>query len=133
MTIREYFDKAVAECPEGIFQVYHDGEKWASRTYAQVYRRVIRAAAVIRTFTNGEKKDGYAPRFAIMLENCPDWQVLYLAIAGSGFVVVPMDPKLRNRDRAHPARFGCGLCLCREQTTCRLGKGDRQKTDSHGF
>ncbi len=111
MTIREYFDKAVAECPEGIFQVYHDGEKWASRTYAQVYRRVIRAAAVIRTFTNGEKKDGYAPRFAIMLENCPDWQVLYLAIAGSGFVVVPMDPKLRATETEHILRDSGAVCV----------------------
>ncbi len=112
MTIRDYFDQAVAERPEGVFQVYHDGVTWATRTYAQVYQRVIRAAAVIRALTEGHQSDdGYAPRCAIMLENCPDWQVLYLAITGAGFVVVPLDPKLRATETAHILRDSGAICV----------------------
>lgn len=120
MTIREYLDNAVATRPDGIFQVYHDGEKWATRTYAQVYRRVICAVVLIRTLTDGEKKDGYAPRIAIMLDNCPDWQVLYLAIAGAGFVVVPLDPKLRATETEHILRDSGAVCVFAANKQCAV-------------
>ncbi len=111
MTIRDYLNRAVAERPEAIFQVYNDGTNWTTRTYSQVHERILRAVAVIRSLTDGEKKDGYAPRFAIMLENCPDWQVLYLAIAGSGLVVVPLDPKLRATETEHILCDSGAVCV----------------------
>ncbi len=113
MTIREYFDTAVAEAPDSVFQLYHDGDKWVSRSFVQMRERVIRTVAVVRKNLDKvtREADAYASRVAIMLENCPDWQVLYLAIAGSGLVVVPLDPKLRATETAHILQDSGARCI----------------------
>lgn len=103
MTIRDYFDNAVKEAPESAMQRFHDGTKWTVATFADVRRRVEKAAAIVKRLTAVSAGDAPSPRqrIAIMMENCPDWQVLYLAIAGSGRVVVPVDPKLRASEVRH--------------------------------
>ncbi len=102
MTIREMFEATVRECPEGVFQRYHDGTRWTGRTYREAYRRMLKAASIVHRLELGEKDaEGIAPRVAIMMENSPDWQLLYLAITGAGYVVVPIDPKLRAREVHH--------------------------------
>ncbi len=102
MTIRETFENAVRATPDAVFQRFHDGKAWATRTYRQTYERMLRAAAVVRRLNLGEPDaDGVKPRVAIMMENSPDWQVLYLAVTGAGFVVVPIDPKLRAGEVHH--------------------------------
>src|SRR5574344_943258 len=97
MTIRGYFDAAVAEAPQSVFQRFYDGRQWATRTFAEVRARVVRAVAAIRELKLEPGRD----MAAIMLENQPDWQILYLALAGSGVTVVPLDPKLRATEVAH--------------------------------
>ncbi len=113
MTIRKYFDEARARVPDAVFQLYHDGDKWVSSTFSDVYDRVIRTVAVVRKNMNSALSgiDSYADRIAIMLENCPDWQVLYLAIAGSGLVVVPLDPKLRATEASHILSDSGAKCI----------------------
>ncbi len=113
MTIREYFDNAVAESPDSVFQFYNDGDKWVSRTFVEMRERVMRTVAVVRKNLAKvtREADAHASRIAIMLENCPDWQVLYLAIAGSGLVVVPLDPKLRATETAHILRDSGARCV----------------------
>ena len=102
MTIREMFEATVRECPEGVFQRYHDGTRWMDRSYREAYRRMLKAASIVHRLELGEKDaEGIAPRVAIMMENSPDWQLLYLAITGAGYVVVPIDPKLRAREVHH--------------------------------
>ena len=102
MTIREIFENAVRSAPDAVFQRFHDGKAWTVRTYRQAYERMLRAAAVVKRLNLGEAdEDGVKPRVAIMMENSPDWQILYLAITGAGFVVVPVDPKLRAREVHH--------------------------------
>lgn len=102
MTIRETFENAVRSTPDAVFQRFHDGKAWTVRTYRQAYERMLRAAAVVKRLNLGEAdEDGVRPRVAIMMENSPDWQILYLAITGAGFVVVPVDPKLRAREVHH--------------------------------
>lgn len=102
MTIRETFENAVRSTPDAVFQRFHDGKAWTVRTYRQAYERMLRAAAAVKRLNLGEAdEDGVRPRVAIMMENSPDWQILYLAITGAGFVVVPVDPKLRAREVHH--------------------------------
>lgn len=111
MTIRDYLDNAVREVPNAVFQRFHDGREWVEKTYAEVRARVNRAAALVkRCVEEAPLEDAeetasvrfpVGKRIAIMLENSPDWQVLYLAVAGSGLAVVPIDPKLRATEVKH--------------------------------
>lgn len=102
MTIREIFEGAVRECPDAVFQRFHDGSGWRNRTYREAYERMLKAAAVVcRLKLEGKDAEGVAPRVAIMMENSPDWQILYLAVTGAGLVVVPIDPKLRAGEVHH--------------------------------
>ena len=111
MTIRDYFDRAVREVPNAVFQRFHDGSAWVEKTYADVRGRVDRAAALVRrclaeaSLADAEETAAagfpVGRRVAIMLENSPDWQALYMAVAGSGMAVVPIDPKLRAVEVKH--------------------------------
>lgn len=97
MTIRDYLERAVKEAPGSVMQRFHDGVAWRTASFSEVKKRVEKAASIVRRLAGTAKTaaDGFKKRFAIMMENSPDWQVLYLAIAGSGFAAVPIDPKLR--------------------------------------
>jgi len=110
MTIRGYFDRAVSEHPDAVFQRFHDGDRWCARTYAEARDRVLRALAVILAVLP-EPDAVPAPRVCIMMENCPDWQLLYLAAAGVGFTVVPADPKLRATEIAHVLGDSGAACV----------------------
>ena len=117
MTIRETFERAVREHPDAAFQRFYDGTRWVNRTYREAYGRMLKAAAVVSRLDLGEADaDGVRPRVAIMMENCPDWQILYLAITGAGLVVVPIDPKLRAGDVGHIlADSGARAVFCGEK------------------
>ena len=108
MTIRDYFERAVSDFPDAVFQHFHDGTKWATRTYAESRARVLRAVSVVSEFV---PKRSEHSRVAIMLENCPDWQLLYVAITGLGLTVVPIDPKLRATEVAHILRDSEAVCV----------------------
>ncbi|MBO6067526.1 MAG: AMP-binding protein [Kiritimatiellae bacterium] len=117
MTIRETFERAVREHPDAAFQRFYDGTRWVYRTYREAYGRMLKAAAVVSRLDLGEADaDGVRPRVAIMMENCPDWQILYLAITGAGLVVVPIDPKLRAGEVGHIlADSGARAVFCGEK------------------
>ncbi|MBR4523388.1 MAG: AMP-binding protein [Kiritimatiellae bacterium] len=117
MTIRETFERAVREHPDAAFQSFYDGTRWVNRTYREAYGRMLKAAAVVSRLDLGEADaDGVRPRVAIMMENCPDWQILYLAITGAGLVVVPIDPKLRAGEVGHIlADSGARAVFCGEK------------------
>ena len=102
MTIREMFENTVREFPDSIFQRYYDGSAWTGRTYREAHERMLKAASIVQRLNLGGRDEaGVQPRVAIMMENSPDWQLLYLAITGAGFVVVPIDPKLRAGEVHH--------------------------------
>ena len=117
MTIREMFEKTVREHPDAVFQRFYDGTRWVGRTYREAYGRMLKAAAVVSRLDLGEADaDGVKPRVAIMMENCPDWQILYLAITGAGLVVVTIDPKLRAGEVGHIlADSGAKAIFCGEK------------------
>ncbi len=96
MTIRNMLDDAARTLPAAIAQRFHTSEGWVARTYAVLRERVEHCAAVLLEL-------GVKPRdrVALMLDNCPEWQEIYLSLAGSGVSVVPLDPKLREQEVAH--------------------------------
>ena len=100
MTIRDFFDNTVARYPQRPVQVFFRGGKWTTRTYDDFRARVMRASEAIRRI-------GVEParhNVALILENCPEWQEIYLALACIGMTVVPIDPKLRPREVSHILR-----------------------------
>ena len=97
MTIRDFFDNAVSRYPQRPVQVFFRGGEWTTRTYGDFRARVLRASEAIRRL-------GIEParhNVALILENCPEWQEIYLALACIGLTVVPIDPKLRPREISH--------------------------------
>ena len=102
MTIREYIDEAVAAKGEATFLRHHDGTGWRTISYAEVRRRAIRLCVVLlRLGLTDTAENGFRQRIAIMRENSPEWIIDYLAAVGTGFIVVPVDPKLRPPEAAH--------------------------------
>ncbi len=100
MTIRDFFDNTVARYPQRPVQVFFRGGEWTTRTYGDLRARVMRASEAIRRI-------GVEParhNVALILENCPEWQEIYLALACIGMTVVPIDPKLRPREVSHILR-----------------------------
>ena len=100
MTIRVFFEDAVKCSPQLPAQRFFQGNKWVSRSYASLKERVIRAAVVLRQLNLQPGRQNVA----LMMDNCPEWQEIYLALAGSGVAVVPLDPKLRANEVYHILR-----------------------------
>ena len=102
MTIRDFFDEAVSSCGQRVFLRWHDGERWVAMTYAEAEAAVIRTCAALKRLgLTKAREGGYPMRVAIMRENCPEWIIAYLAVAGTGLIVVPVDPHLRPPEARH--------------------------------
>ena len=101
MTIRGLLEKWAGERPSSTLFTYNEDKVWKTRTYAQAHQGVREIA------------EGYGTRFglkpheenaAIILANSPTWIESYLAQAGTGASVVPIDPKLHNDEVAYILR-----------------------------
>ena len=97
MTIRSFLEDAVKCSPQLPAQRFFQGNQWVSRSYASLKERVVRASVVLRHLNLQPGRQNVA----LMMENCPEWQEIYLALAGSGLAVVPLDPKLRANEVQH--------------------------------
>ncbi len=95
MTIRGLLESCAMRIPNNVAMRWCDEATWKSKTWAQFYQDVR------------ETSEGYATRFglkpreenvAIVLPNHPQWMISYLAQAGAGLSVVPIDPKLHNEE-----------------------------------
>jgi len=96
MTIRSYLEKNARETPRSAALEFFGADKeWHVRTWAELLADVRKTAAA------------YGPRFALqprventalILGNCPVWMTAYLACAGAGVGVVPVDPKLHDHE-----------------------------------
>jgi len=100
MTIRTFLEDAVGQMPEAPAQKFFRHGQWVTHSYAALKERVVRAASIVHLLgiKPGEQN------VALMLENGPEWQEIYLALAGTGVAVVPLDPKLREQEVAHILR-----------------------------
>ncbi len=97
MTIRTFLEDAVCQAPEQPAQKFFHQDRWVTRSYAALKERVARAASIAHLL---EIEPG-VQNVALMLENGPAWQEIYLALAGAGVTVVPLDPKLREPEVTH--------------------------------
>jgi long-chain acyl-CoA synthetase len=97
MTIRALFDEAVQQVPDAPVQRYMRADAWVTRTYAALRERVLHAAGAVAALGITPGRD----HVALMLDNRPEWQEIYLALAGAGVAVVPLDPRLRPGEVAH--------------------------------
>lgn len=97
MTIRSALENSARIAPDHPAQVYCQNREWRSRTRSELLADVRRTA------------EAYGPKFALkpreenvalILPNSPKWTEIYLACAGAGVPVVPLDPKLHN-DEVH--------------------------------
>ena len=100
MTIRTFLEDAVCQTPEAPAQRFCQQGQWVTRSYAALKERVVRAATIAHFL---EIRPG-VQNVALMLENGPEWQEIYLALAGVGIAVVPLDPKLREQEVVHILR-----------------------------
>lgn len=96
MTIRTFLESAAQRRPERIALRYRRDGGWMSRSYAELALGVSQMAEALGRL-------GLKPgdeRIAVILENGPEWVETYLAAAGTGVAVVPLDPKLRAEEVA---------------------------------
>jgi long-chain acyl-CoA synthetase len=98
MTIRGLFEKCVARQSDKVAQKWFENKEWRVRSWGE-FRKAVEEVA-----------EGYGTRFglkaqednaAIILPNSPEWMESYLAQAGTGVSVVPIDPKLHNDEVAY--------------------------------
>ena len=95
MTIRGLLESCAMRIPNNVAMRWCEDKVWRMKTWGQFYQDVREIA------------EGYATRFglkpreentAIILPNHPQWMISYLAQAGAGVSVVPVDPKLHNEE-----------------------------------
>lgn len=96
MTIRDFFDNSTTNLAERTAQRFFRGSSLRERTYGELRADVLRLAGAIRGKGIRPGRDNVA----LILENCPEWPEIYLALACMGVTVVPIDPKLRPREMA---------------------------------
>lgn len=97
MTIRTFLDDAASCMPDRPAQIFFQKNEWVTRSFGALKERVACAATIVKQLNirPGEHN------VALMMENGPEWQEIYLALAGSGVAVVPLDPKLRAQEVCH--------------------------------
>lgn len=97
MTIRDYLDFSAKERPQAPAQKFFFDGHWYVRSYRELQSRVVKIASCVRDLrvTPGRHT------VALILENCPEWEEIYLGLVSVGYTVVPMDPKLKPREVRH--------------------------------
>ena len=97
-TIREMFEKTVSQFANEPAQIFFgENDQWITRTYAKLRDRAVAVAGILQNL--GLEPAGN--RVALILENRPEWQEIYLGMSSSGTVVIPIDPQLRLTEIAH--------------------------------
>ena len=91
MTLRTLLEDAATSRPDSIALRYRRDNTWRSRTYAELAQGVGQMAEALGRLGLQPGVD----QVALILENAPEWIETYLATAGAGVPVVPLDPKLR--------------------------------------
>lgn len=123
MTLRTLLDDAATRRPRRSALTFRRDGAWQTLTYSEL-------AAGVRQTAEAFGRLGLVPgdeTLALMLENGPEWVETYLAAAGSGVAVVPIDPKLRSEEVLHILRDSGAVLVVtdlrhREQLEAMLGE-----------
>ena len=95
MTIRGFLERSATRFPSLNALKWYENKEWKNRNWADFLKGVREVAEGYGT------KLGLKPReenTAIILGNSPVWMESYLAQAGAGVSVAPLDPKLHNEE-----------------------------------
>lgn len=93
LVITELFDRAVSRFPDKVaLQIKRDNH-WLRITYGDLEERSRKAAAFL--INEGLSK---GDRAAIILENRPEWGIIYLGIVRAGLTCVPLDVQLSQQE-----------------------------------
>lgn len=97
MTVRDFLDRATAKRAKFPAQKFYVNGRITVRTYAELKSRVIRVSSLVRELRLVPGRDNVA----LMMDNSPEWEEIYLGLSAVGFTVVPMDPKLKEAETRH--------------------------------
>lgn len=93
LVIHKRFDfLALSFANKKIMQIKKE-DVWHEFTYQQVQEFSVKIGAFLI-------KEGYqkTERCALILENCPQWAMIYLGIIRAGMICVPLDPQLSRQE-----------------------------------
>ena len=91
-TIRRLFEETVANHATSTAIRFHRDGEWRTLSYGELQARV---QSLADAFHEEIPESPEFPHVALMSENRPEWVECYLAMTGSGYAVVPMDPKFK--------------------------------------
>jgi long-chain acyl-CoA synthetase len=89
LVIPELFSKAASDFPDKVALQVKDDNQWLKITYKELQEYSLKVAAFL--IKEGLKKNDTA---AIILENRPEWAIIYLGIMSAGLTCVPIDAQL---------------------------------------
>ena len=93
LVIPGLFSKAVCEFPDNIALQVKRNEQWLKITYKELEEHSLKVATFL--IKEGLKKNDTA---AIILENRPEWAIIYLGIMSAGLTCVPLDVQLNQEE-----------------------------------
>ncbi len=93
MTIRGFLERSAERYPTLNALKWYENKEWKNRNWADFLKGVREIAEGYGTILNIKPRED---NVAIILGNSPIWMESYLAQAGAGVSVAPLDPKLHN-------------------------------------
>ncbi|OGX19458.1 MAG: hypothetical protein A3K54_04970 [Omnitrophica WOR_2 bacterium RBG_13_44_8] len=93
LVIPELFSRAVARFPEKLALQIKKDNRWWGFTYRDLEEHSLKLATFL--IKEGFKKGDTA---GLILENRPEWAMIYLGIVQAGLVCVPLDPQLNAQE-----------------------------------
>lgn len=95
MTIRGFLERSVERHPTLNALKWYENKEWKSRNWADFLKGVREVAEGYGSKLSLKPRE---ENVAIILGNSPVWMESYLAQAGAGVSVAPLDPKLHNEE-----------------------------------
>ena len=93
LVIHEIFRQVAAENPDKVALQIKTDDLWQRFTYREVQELSLKVGAFL--IKEGFKKGDFA---GLILENRPEWGIIYLGLMYSGLVCVPLDPALSQQE-----------------------------------
>lgn len=93
LVIHKIFAQVVSEFPEKVALQIKKGSQWQRYTYKEIEASALKVGAFL--IKEGLSKGKFA---ALILENRPEWAIIYLGITAAGLVCVPLDPQLTEQE-----------------------------------
>lgn len=93
LVIPELFSQAVSRFPDKVALEIKRDNHWQGVTYRDLEERSLKLATFL--IREGFKKGDTA---SLILENRPEWVIIYLGMVQAGLVCVPLDPQLNAQE-----------------------------------